>query len=118
MRIPFPASRGAFRLRFRFFDIAWALVSPLLALYLSDAYVLSYSGGLQTVVQYCFISVAFSLIAFLVFRIQNGVAQYFSVHDALDVAKAVISAELLTCVALFSLTRLEGIPRSTPIIHA
>jgi lipopolysaccharide/colanic/teichoic acid biosynthesis glycosyltransferase len=118
MRIPFPASRGGFRLRFCGFDIAWALVSPLLALYLSDAYVLWYTGGLQTVVLYCLVSAAFSAIAFLVFRIQDGVAQYFSVHDALDVAKAVISAELLTCIALFSLTRLEGIPRSAPIIHA
>jgi FlaA1/EpsC-like NDP-sugar epimerase len=44
--------------------------------------------------------------------------RYFSVHDAVDVIKAVIMAALLTYVAVFSLTRLEGVPRSTPIIHA
>ncbi|HEY1796196.1 MAG TPA: sugar transferase [Stellaceae bacterium] len=29
-----------------------------------------------------------------------------------------MTAELLTCVVLFSVTRLEGIPRSTPAVHA
>jgi FlaA1/EpsC-like NDP-sugar epimerase len=42
----------------------------------------------------------------------------FSVNDALDVAKAVLLSEFFTCLALFSLTRLDGIPRSTPLIHA
>jgi FlaA1/EpsC-like NDP-sugar epimerase len=54
----------------------------------------------------------------LAFRIQDGMTRYFSVHDAVDVIKAVIMAALLTYVAVFSLTRLEGVPRSTPIIHA
>jgi lipopolysaccharide/colanic/teichoic acid biosynthesis glycosyltransferase len=118
MRIPFPASRAAFRLRFCFFDLAWASISPLLALYLGDAYVLSYNGDVQTVLLYTLVSACFAAISFLVFKIEDGVAQYFSVHDALDVAKAVLAAELLTCVALFSLTRLEGIPRSVPVIHS
>jgi lipopolysaccharide/colanic/teichoic acid biosynthesis glycosyltransferase len=118
MRIPFPTSRGAFRFRFCLFDLAWALVSPMLALYLSDAYVLSYNGDAQTVVLYGLVSASFAAICFLFFRIEDGILQYFSVHDALDVAKAVVTSELLTCVVLFSLTRLEGIPRSTPIIHA
>jgi lipopolysaccharide/colanic/teichoic acid biosynthesis glycosyltransferase len=118
MRIPFPSSRGAFRLRFCLSDVAWALISPLLALYLSDAYVLFYIDGLQTASLYCFVSVVFAAIAFLVFGIEDGIPQYFSVHDALDIAKAVIVSELLTCIALFGLTRLEGIPRSTLVIHA
>ena len=67
---------------------------------------------------YCLISFGFALAAFLLFRIRDGMADYFSVHDALDVAKAVVVAELLTILVLFTVTRLEGIPRSTPIIHA
>jgi hypothetical protein len=43
---------------------------------------------------------------------------YFSVHDTLEIAKAVMVAELLTCLVLFTVTRMEGIPRTTPIIHA
>ena len=42
----------------------------------------------------------------------------FSVHDALDVAKAVMFSEFVTTLVLFSFTRLDGIPRSTPVIHA
>jgi lipopolysaccharide/colanic/teichoic acid biosynthesis glycosyltransferase len=32
--------------------------------------------------------------------------------------KAILAAELMTCMALFSLMRLDGIPRSAPAIHA
>ena len=44
--------------------------------------------------------------------------RYFSVLDAIDVSKAVVAAAFTTYVVLFSVTRLDGIPRTTPIIHA
>lgn len=118
MRIPFPTSQGAFRANFRPYDIGWAIVSPILALHLSDAYVLTMKEGIGSVVLYCAVSSLCSVVAFLMFRIQDGVPKYFSVPDALDVVKAVVAAELLSCAILFSLTRLEGIPRSAPTIHA
>jgi len=118
MRVPFPASRGAFRLRFRFFDVVWALVSPVVALYLAQAYLLYSNVGAQTIALYCLTSFAFSVLALLIFNVQDGMARYFSVYDALDICKAVIAAELVTCITLFGLTRLEGIPRSAPVIHA
>ena len=43
--------------------------------------------------------------------------RYFSLHQALDVAEAVLFAELMTFLALFTLTRLDGVPRSIPIVH-
>ena len=52
------------------------------------------------------------------FRTRDGMTHLFSVNDALDVAKAVLFSEFFTYLALFSLTRLDGIPRSTPLIHA
>jgi lipopolysaccharide/colanic/teichoic acid biosynthesis glycosyltransferase len=67
---------------------------------------------------YCAIAFVSSLVAFLVFRTRDGMTHLFSVNDALDVAKAVLLSEFFTCLALFSLTRLDGIPRSTPLIHA
>jgi lipopolysaccharide/colanic/teichoic acid biosynthesis glycosyltransferase len=118
VRVPFPASRGAFRPRSCWTDLVLAFVSPLIALYLCGAYVLYFLDGLQIVAMYCVISFVLSAAAFLAFRLQDGMPQYFSVYDALEVCKAVVTAELMTCVALFSLTRLEGIPRSAPIIHA
>jgi lipopolysaccharide/colanic/teichoic acid biosynthesis glycosyltransferase len=117
MRTRLPASRGGLRARVSVFDTVWAFCSPLLALYFRDAYILSYEG-VVTALWYCLISAGFALLAFLMFRLHDGMARYFSAHDALDVVKAVICAELLTSVAFFTVTRLEGIPRSTPLIHA
>jgi lipopolysaccharide/colanic/teichoic acid biosynthesis glycosyltransferase len=118
MRIPFPTSRAGFRANFRPYDMGWAVASPVLALYLSNAYALTAKDGGESAGLYCFVSILCSVVAFLIFRIQDGVPRYFSVVDALDVSKAVVAAELLSCATLFSLTRLEGIPRSAPIIHA
>lgn len=115
---PFPASRGAIRPRFHGFDFFWALCTPILALYVSEAYVLYTSNGLQTVALYSVVTFGVSAIALLIFRVQDGVERYFSVHDAIAVGKAVIVSEFVSYVVLFSATRLEGVPRSAPILHA
>lgn len=112
-----PSSRGSFGIRLSLFDFGWAVVSPLLALYVRDAPALSYEGLLPTFL-YCSLSVIFSIIAFSAFRIHAGMTRYFSVLDAIDVTKAVVTAALTTYVVGFMLTRLDGIPRTTPIIHA
>src|SRR5262249_24311953 len=112
-----PSSRSSFTIRLSLFDSAWAIISPLLALYLRDAPALSYEGLVPTLV-YCSLSLVFSLIAFSAFRIHDGMTRYFSVLDAMDVTKAVTTSALTTYVAVFTLTRLDGIPRTTPIIHA
>src|SRR5262245_45828348 len=118
MRNRSPVSRGSFAVRFSTFDVVWALVSPLLALWIRNAPVLSSLEGWPPVALYCAIAFVSSLVAFLVFRTRDGMTHLFSVSDALEVAKAVLLSEFFTCLALFSLTRLDGIPRSTPLIHA
>ncbi len=112
-----PSSQGALRLKWSAFDVVWAALAPYFALTIREAYILSYDG-VQAAALYCLISLTFSLIAFAAFRLRDGMARYFSVHDAVEIAKAVIVAELMTCLTLFTFTRLDGIPRSTPIIHA
>jgi hypothetical protein len=42
-----PSSRVAFRLKWSPFDLIWAGLSPLLALYIRDAYILSYKEPRQ-----------------------------------------------------------------------
>jgi lipopolysaccharide/colanic/teichoic acid biosynthesis glycosyltransferase len=113
MAIGSPASRGFFRIRFSPFDTAWAIASPMMALAVRDAYVFSYEGLL-----YCSICLALSLTAFSAFRLHDGVSRFFSVNDAWDVLRAVAAAELMTCILLFTFTRLDNIPRSVPIVHA
>jgi lipopolysaccharide/colanic/teichoic acid biosynthesis glycosyltransferase len=117
MRLRSPSSRAARQIRFLVYDVVVAAVSPLLTLYVRDAYVLSNDGALTAAI-YCLVSTAFSLIAFAAFGIRDGMPRYFSVHDAINLAKAVVVGELMTCVVLFTFTRLDGIPRSTPLIHA
>ena len=117
MNLRLPTSLAFSRLRFSPFDVIWAALSPLFALYLRNALVLSDESVLPAVV-FCLISFIASLTAFSTFRVHIGIPRYFSLHDAVDLAKAATFGEALTCVALFTLTRLDGIPRSTPIIHA
>jgi lipopolysaccharide/colanic/teichoic acid biosynthesis glycosyltransferase len=100
------------------FDVAWAAIAPLLALYVRGAYVLESDEHFVTAAIYIGVAFAFSLLAFALFGLRDSMPRYFSVHDAIDVAKAVLVGELLTCAILFTFTRLEGIPRSTPVIHA
>ena len=116
MRAHLPSSRGYFRPGFSIFDTFWAALSPLLALYVRGAYILS-ADGAATAALYCGISFVFALIAFLAFRLNDALSRYFSVHDVLNILKASSVAGLMTAVVLFTFTRLEGIPRSTPIIY-
>ena len=115
MRTQTPTSRAAIRIRVSILDVVVALASPLIALYVRDAYILHHQYA-STVALYCAISISFSLVAFLLFRLHDGISRYFSVHDALDIMKAAVFSQLLTTVALFTFTRLDGIPRSTPAI--
>ena len=112
-----PTSRSSFHIRVSLFDAIWAFAAPFLALLARDSYILSSNGAL-TAALYCAVAAGFSLFAFLAFRIRDQMARYFSVGDAINVVKAVLVAELMILIVLFTSTRLEGIPRSTPLIHA
>src|SRR3974390_1771584 len=118
MRARLPTSRGALRIRFSCLDVICAVASPILALSIRDAYILNTADGLHIVALYCSVWIVFSLIFFQVFRLYDGLADHFSVHDALDVVKAVACTELFACLVFFTVNRFERIPRPTPLIHA
>ena len=113
---PLPSSRASFRLRLSPIDVIWAALAPLLALYLRNALVLSVQGA-PTAVLYCGLSFVCTLIAILAFRVSAGISRYFSVHDAVRIISAIVAAGLTTTVVLFTFTRLDGIPRSIPIMQ-
>jgi lipopolysaccharide/colanic/teichoic acid biosynthesis glycosyltransferase len=117
MRPHAPSSRAYFRVRISAIDVSFAILSPLVALALRDAPILSDSYSLYFYF-YCACCTIFSLISFSIFRLEQRAARYFSVDDIFDIVKAVVVAELLTAIALFSFTRLDGIPRSTLFIHS
>jgi lipopolysaccharide/colanic/teichoic acid biosynthesis glycosyltransferase len=91
-------------------------LAPPIALYLRNAPVLP-AQLVPTGILYCGLSFVFTLIAFLAFRVSHAISRYFSVHDAVRIISAVIAAGLTTTVVLFTFTRLEGIPRSLPIVQ-
>jgi FlaA1/EpsC-like NDP-sugar epimerase len=113
-----PSSRAYFRVRVSALDACFALFSPLLALAVRDAPVLSAVSYSLNFYFYWACCTIFSLLAFSIFRLEHKGQRYFSVDDIFDIAKAVVLAELLTAAVMFSFTRLEGIPRSTLFIHA
>lgn len=112
-----PTRQAAFRFGFSPYDLGLALLAPIAALWLRNAIILSWDSVPETAT-YCLISTFFSLIAFAAFGINRGIPEFFTVRDVLNIAKAVFVGELLTSATLFSFTRLDGIPRSVPAIHA
>jgi hypothetical protein len=64
-------------------DLFWALVSPLLALYLRDVDIQS-NADWSVLVYYWVLSAGFAIVAFFVFRLQDGMTRYFSVHEVLE----------------------------------
>src|SRR6266436_7639674 len=116
MRVLSPTSRSGTRVYLSLWDLFWAVVSPVLALYLRDRG-LVFRPDWNVLGYYWLFSSGFALVAFVALRLQDGMTRYFSVHEALDIAEAALFTELMTFVSLFTVTRLEGIPRSMPLTH-
>lgn len=118
-----PASRNRLRLRIAPFDLFWAVASPFAALALRDpsVFVLEHGDrGVDPVSVYLFVAIggACAIVAILAFRLSDGMSRFFSAHDVMAIAAAVATSTGATSLLVFSLTRLDGIPRSTPMIHA
>ena len=112
-----PSSRARLRLRLSPVDVALAAASPLVALYLRNGALPSNSDWISAG-SYSLVSLACSITAFQILGISGIITRYLSVKDLVDVAKAVLTSELMTATALFTVSRLDGIPRSVPAIHA
>src|SRR5947208_11041973 len=116
MAVPSPTSRFRRKVDVSIWDAFCALASPLLALWLGDALILAQQDW-NAIIIYCALSTGFAVVAFLAFGLRNTVTRHFSAHEVLDIAEAVLFAELLIYGILFTLTRLDGIPRSVPLYH-
>jgi len=121
MRLRAPTSKTKHRAKLAPFDVLWAIVAPFLALALRDPAILEQSDGFGDfgpAYQYAFTTIFFAFLSFLVFRISDGMSHLFSVHDVLAVCGAVTTTVASSSVTLFVLTRMEGVPRSTPLVYA
>jgi lipopolysaccharide/colanic/teichoic acid biosynthesis glycosyltransferase len=97
--------------------VTLAAASPFAALYLRDVDLVS-AGGMIVADSFALVSLAASLIAFRVFRVSSTIPRYISAGDLLNLATAVVAGGMMSATVLFSITRLDGIPRSVPAIHA
>jgi lipopolysaccharide/colanic/teichoic acid biosynthesis glycosyltransferase len=119
MRVASPTSRTGFRLRLCAVDVFWAVTAPFLALALRDPGLLDlgdFQNGVPETYQFALVATACALAAFLFFRLSDSMGCFFSVQDALVVCVAVASAVASSSVITFTFTRLDHIPRSTPVI--
>src|SRR6476620_2479980 len=117
MKVPSPSSRTRNRIYVSSWDLFWAIVSPPLALFARDGLAI-FQIDWTVAAYYCVFASGFALVSFFALRIQDGLLRNFSVQEFLYIVEAVLFTTLMTCGVLFSLTRLDGIPRSMPLIHA
>lgn len=116
-----PTSRNRFRVRLAPFDAIWLVVAPVAALLLRDPRLVQITEleDLNSApFQFIAIAILSGLVSALAFRLSEGMSRFFSVHDVIAICGAVLTSVAITSVFLFTFTRLDGIPRSTPAIYA
>jgi lipopolysaccharide/colanic/teichoic acid biosynthesis glycosyltransferase len=111
-----PSSKSTIIYRLSSLDVAASLAAPIIALWIRNP-IAFFLISPAVVVTYIAISVFFSLLFFVFFRISRSLPNYFSISDAGDIAKATLCAVTSTAALAFTITRLDQIPRSVPAIH-
>ncbi|MGO4338633.1 sugar transferase [Labrys sp. KB_33_2] len=67
---------------------------------------------------FVFVTIAFAIPALLIFRAGDAIQNTFSVPDLYAICAVIALTISASALLLFMLTRLDGIPRSTPIIYS
>lgn len=114
-----PASKSYYRARLAVTDLFWAVTAPVIALALRDPGLLDpgdFPREIPATYLYILVAILCAISALLAYRVGDGLNHLFSVHDALAVGVAVAQAVASSSFLLFVFTRLEGVPRSTPLI--
>jgi lipopolysaccharide/colanic/teichoic acid biosynthesis glycosyltransferase len=116
VRLAPPTSLASYRFRLHWSDIALVVLAPCLALMLRDPTLLSFDDPFwppSSAYQFWLISIlcgAGSLLG-------DGISRFFSARDAMTIFGAAATAVGATSFVAFTVSRLDGIPRSTPLIY-
>jgi FlaA1/EpsC-like NDP-sugar epimerase len=97
-------------------DSVMAAFSFVLALYLrlgDDQFFLAKPYLVSGTVAFTAICIA----VFIAMRLYGGLWRYASLRDLMTLTKAVTLAEILFLCVMFTVTRLDGMPRSLPVIN-
>lgn len=120
MRTSTPTSQHKFILRIAGFDLCWILLAPFIALWMrGDNYIdvgeLPFSPS--PTFQYALITSFSTIIAFIILRVSEGITHHFSARDAVAILLASCLSVMASISAVFTISRLEGVPRSAPLIY-
>ena len=108
-----PSSHARLLPRVALWEVAWGGLCPVAAFLLRDGALLRPVG----VATYCAVALVTSLLVLQWFQTSSPISRYYSIGDALELAKACVLIAALSAVAAFVLTRLDDAPRSIPILH-
>ncbi|HLO74955.1 MAG TPA: nucleoside-diphosphate sugar epimerase/dehydratase [Magnetospirillum sp.] len=95
-------------------DILWAALSPAIALALRVGDLGPY-GGFLTVATPTFTAVA--IVTFRATGMYRGVWRYASINDLITITRGIGISILVALPVLFLMNRLDGMPRSLPLIQ-
>lgn len=121
MRSRIPTSYSPRKLRLSLFDVLWVIAAPILTLALRDIDLLAWPNvpfDLPGPYLFVFVTIAFAIPALLICRAGDAVRNTFSVPDLYAIGAVIALTISASGLVLFMLTRLDGIPRSTPIIYS
>jgi FlaA1/EpsC-like NDP-sugar epimerase len=102
------------------YDLACAALAPFIALALRNPDSLAIEGLADLAspaYAFALIAICSTLASFVALRVDKTWHYFFSVQDLLRIAGIAGAAAAVTAVFHFSLTRLDGVPRSAPFIH-
>ncbi len=116
MQMYLPTSNETGLRRAHFYDVLLTVLSGPLAIVLREPDLLS-GNQLASSLVYSGISAAAGIFMLLAFDLGRGLARYTSMRDAIAVAKMALATVALTSLGLFTLTRLDDVPRSIPALH-
>lgn len=117
LRLKRPSSCAQLLVRVGVWDVAWGAFSPFAAYLLRDWTLPATTNRFEGVAAYCGISLLCSLFIFQWFQTSAPISRFFSVSDALNLAKACTLIAALSAALAFVFSRLDEVPRSLPVLH-
>lgn len=120
MRISTPSSLSRFKAKLSLFDLFWLFAAPFLALAVRGPEFIdarAFPQSLPPTYEYALITFISSIPFFIFFRTSEGISYLFSVRDVLSVTAATLCSVAASVYTVFSITRLDGIPRTVPVIY-
>jgi lipopolysaccharide/colanic/teichoic acid biosynthesis glycosyltransferase len=116
----FPSSKAALKRRVftsdTVIDVMISCLSPIAAFWLRDPGILTQDSHLN-VLLYATVAACSSALFLVHFGVARGFSQFFSLHDAVQIAKASACSSTATAATVFSLARLDDLPRSIPALQ-